>query len=371
MRADDAVSFKAAARERNTIRHIVPLAEMVLLTDAAEWRVGSVTGGPLAGNEPVSISPQSFVGAAGAQPAMVNSSVIFAANRGGHVRELAYSFNQNGYITGDLSLRAPHLFDGATILDMAYAKAPIPIVWCVSSTGGLLGLTYVPEQQVGAWHRHDTDGVFESIAVVAEGAEDVLYAVVQRTIGGNTVRYIERQATRANGAIADAFFVDAGSTYRGAAVSAVGGLTWLEGKTVAVLADGAVLAPRVVIGGSIALDAPAAVVTVGLPIIADMQTLPLVIEAQAYGQGRPKNVNSAWVRVFKSSGWAAGPAFDRLVDVKTRTTEAMGAPPLLQTDEVQTVLRGTWDDAGQLCVRQANPLPLTIVSLTLDVAIGG
>lgn len=54
-------------------------------------------------------------------------------------------------------------------------------------------MTYVPEQQIGAWHWHDTDGVFRSCTVVAEGAEDALYYVVRRTVGGEQVRYIERQ----------------------------------------------------------------------------------------------------------------------------------------------------------------------------------
>src|SRR4051812_6123604 len=98
----------------------------------------------------------------------------------------------SGYITGDLSLRAPHLFDGLDVVDLAFSKAPFPFVWMVSSDGTLLGLTYIPEQQLGAWHRHDTDGLFESCAVVAEGSEDVLYVVVQRTVGGVSVRYVER-----------------------------------------------------------------------------------------------------------------------------------------------------------------------------------
>ena len=79
-------------------------------------------------------------------------------------------------MTGDLLLRAPHLFDGYEIVDMAYSKAPQPIVWFVSDSGRLFGLTYVPEQQVGAWHWHGTDGIFESCAVVAEGSEDFLYS---------------------------------------------------------------------------------------------------------------------------------------------------------------------------------------------------
>ena len=50
---------------------------------------------------------------------------------------------------------------------------------------------------------------------VAEGAEDVLYAVVRREIGGATKRYIERLRPRAWSTQADAFHVDSGLTYTG------------------------------------------------------------------------------------------------------------------------------------------------------------
>jgi hypothetical protein len=62
-----------------------------------------------------------------------------------------------------------------TIADQAYMKSPWPVVWFVSSSGNLLGLTYIPEEQVGASHHHDTAGTFESIACVAEGVYDALY----------------------------------------------------------------------------------------------------------------------------------------------------------------------------------------------------
>jgi hypothetical protein len=46
-------------------------------------------------------------------------------------------------------------------------------------------MTYVPEQQVYAWHEHSTiNGAFESICVVGEGNDDILYAVVRRPISG-------------------------------------------------------------------------------------------------------------------------------------------------------------------------------------------
>lgn len=370
--ADDAVSFRVASRERNTIRHIVPMENLVLLTNAAEWRVAGASGA-ITGDETPSVKPQSYIGSGQAQPALVNANLIFAAARGGHLRELAFSQDAGGYITGDLSLRAPHLFDGFDIIDISYMKAPVPIVWVVSTSGKLLGITYIPEQSIGAWHRHDTqDGIFEAIAVVAEGEEDVLYAIVKRNLAGVPRRFVERMATRRQTTPEAAFFVDAGATFSSASpVTTLAGLDWLEGCTVAVLADGAPQSRKVVAGGAITLDSPANVVTVGLPIEADFQTLPLAFEVQGYGAGRPKSVTEAIVRVFASSFFRVGQAFDKLVDAKMRTTEALGDPTAIQTREVSVKPLPGWTDGGQACIRQDQPLPLTIVSLSVDAAVGG
>ena len=456
-RDDDSITFRVAAREANTIRHIIPLTNLVLLTSAAEWRITSINSDALTPTT-VSVRPQSYVGASNVQPVIINNNMIYSAARGGHMRELAYSWQANGYVTGDLSLRAPHLFDGNTIADLAFSKSPYPIVWAVSSTGNLLGLTYVPEQQVGAWHHHDTDGAFESICVVAEGNEDVLYAIIKRTINGTIVRYVERLSTRLFTSQSDAFFVDcgatlntanttattvtvsggttwdtgdtvtitasaalfayptttdvndaiiltdiAGNTYRltimstssttvatarlGSALPAglrstaingfsfardsVTGLSWLEGKTVSILADGSVHPQRVVTSGTITLDQAAAKVQVGLPITADIQTLPWSAQMDAsFGQGRAKNVNKVWLRVYRSSGIFVGPDATDLTEAKQRTTEIYGSPPALKSEEIPVMIKPSWDDSGQVFVRQSDPLPLTVVSMTLEVAVG-
>ena len=149
------------------------------------------------------------------------------------------------------------------------------------------------------------------------------------------------------------------------------GINWLEGKTVNILADGAVHPQKVVSSGSITLDRAASVVHVGLPYESDLQSLPLALQAEAFGQGRVKNLNHVWVRVLESSGIFAGPSADKLVEAKQRTTEPYGSPPNLKTEDIKIMLTPTWQDNGQLFVRQSDPLPLTIVGLTLEVAIGG
>lgn len=369
-RDDDSISFRVAAREANTIRHIVPLTNMILLTSAAEWRITSINSDAVTPST-ISVRPQSYIGANNVQPTIVNNNLIYSAARGGHVRELAYAWQASGYVTGDLSLRAPHLFDGLTITDSAFTKSPQPIIWFVSSNGKLLGLTYVPEQQVGAWHQHDTDGTFESICVVAEGNEDALYAIIKRTVNGATVRYVERMASRLFATAADAFFVDCGATYDSTPTKHIGGLSYLEGKTVSILADGAVHPQRVVTGGAIDLDVTASKIQIGLPIIADLQTLPWAAQVDyALGQGRAKNVNRAYLRVYRSSGIFVGPSLIKLTEAKQRTTEAYGSAPALKSEEIQVVIDPSWSDSGQIYVRQSDPLPLTCVSMTLEVTVG-
>ena len=458
IRDDDRIEFRVAAREANTIRHIVPLTNLLMLTGSAEWRITSVNSDAITPTS-ISVKPQSYVGANNAQPVIVNNSLVYGAARGGHVRELGYNWQANGFVTGDLSLRAPHLFDNFTIVDMGLSKSPIPIVWMVSSNGKLLGLTYVPEQQIGAWHQHDTDGTFESVACVSEGNDDVTYCVVKRTINGATKRYVERMGTRLFATQRDNFFVDSGGTYNGTntdtnrtvtisggtnyakgetvtvttnynlfnappsvadvddaivlvdgttlyrltilgtssqtvatakldkdlpaslrntgittyevARNVISGISWLEGKTINILADGAVHPQKTVSSGSITLDRAASVVHLGLPIEADLQSLPLALQVEAFGQGRVKNLNHVWLRVLESSGIFAGPSADKLVEAKQRTTEPYGSPPDLKTQDIKIMLTPQWQDNGQLFVRQTDPLPLTIVGLTLEVALGG
>jgi len=458
IRDDDRIEFRVAAREANTIRHIVPLTQLLLLTGSAEWRVSSLNSDEITPTT-ISVRPQSYIGASNVQPVIINNALVYCGARGGHVRELGYNWQASGFITNDLSIRSAHLFDNYEISDMAFAKAPIKLVWCVSTSGMLIGLTYTPEQQVGAWHKHDTDGTFESCTVVAEGNEDRLYVVVKRTIGGVTKRYVERMSSRHFESIEGAFFVDSGATYDGTNTSAttvtvsggttwgpsdvltitastaiftypgtgdvndaivltdsagnkyrltirsttsttvatarvdvtlpvslrstatalysfarntISGLTWLEGKTVSILADGAVQPRKVVTSGSITIDRASSIIHIGLPYESDLQSLPLAMGIDnGMGQGRYKNVNKAWLRVYQSSGIFIGPNPANLVEAKQRTTEPYGSPPELKTEEIQIMLTPSWLDSGQVYVRQSDPLPLSIVGMTLEVAVGG
>lgn len=369
-RDDDGITLRVVSREANTIRHMVPMNDLILLTSGGEWQVSAADGGALTPLN-VSVRPQGYTGASTVAPVVTNRTILFPQDRGGHIRELEFSWQQQGYQTSDVSILAPHLFDYFTVVQIAFTRSPVPSLWSVRSDGRLLSMTYVPEHEVRAWCQHVTDGVFESICSVAEDDEDVVYAVVRRSIGPVQKRYIERLHTRRFFTPADQFFVDSGLTYSGAPVSEIGGLFHLEGRTVAILADGGVSPPQVVSGGKVSIEAPASKVHVGLPYRARLQTLPLSMQTQALGQGTQKNINKVHLRVFASNGFTAGPSFAKLRPYRTRFTEPFGSPPDLVTDETEIVVDPSWNNNGQLCIEQADPLALMVLGITLEVAVGG
>jgi hypothetical protein len=373
-RDDDALKFKLAALQQNRIRHLIPLTDLIALTASGEWRIFA-DGAAAITPTSLSTKPQGYTGASNVQPAVTVGSILYVQAQGSRIRELGYGGDSanNGYKSIDISIMAPHLFNGFTITDIAYAKAPEQIMWAVRNDGTLLGMTYVPDQQVYGWHQHTTDGLYESVCVIPEGNEDATYVVVKRTINGRTVRIIERLAGRLFTDAKDAYFVDCGATYDGTPATIIRGLWHLEGKTVQILADAAVEPQQVVANGRVTLTAPASKVHIGLPYLSDLITLPLAVDgAPAAGQGTIKNILAASLRHTQTSLFKVGINFTTLVSNKSRQiSDPYGSPPALRTAESRVTVPGDWDTDGVICVRQDQPLPCTILALVLEAQFGG
>jgi hypothetical protein len=165
--AERRVSIRLKAQQQNTIRHLVPLTDLLALTASGIWRVFSTDDGAMT-PDTMAARPQSFDGASEVRPLLTGSAVVFVENTGKRVRDISYSTEARGYITDDRSILAPHLFNDYTLVDAAFQRNPDKIAWFVRSDGALLSLTYMPEQQVYAWAQHVTDGFFESVCVVPE-----------------------------------------------------------------------------------------------------------------------------------------------------------------------------------------------------------
>lgn len=355
----DRVYARIAVRESTRIRHILPLAQMLLLTDSSELRVTPLNSDAITPDS-ISVRPQTFIGSSHPQPVLSGNTVVYAAERGGHLYQMGYTVESGGYQSGDLCLLAQHLFENGKIAQLAQQRAPFSIIWVVTEAGELFGLTYLPDENIAAWHKHTTTGgLFESACVVPSAAqgEDLLCVIVNR--GGT--RYLEQMTVQRSVALEDSFYVDSGLTYSGAATTTLTGLAHLEGQTVAVLADG-VASTAVVASGGITLSKAASKVTVGLPMTATLETLPVAMQqADAFGAGKQKNVTNVWARVNRSCGFSAGPLGGTMRAVNLSA---------LTTDLVPLAVSGAWTADGQVSIQQASPLPLTIVGLVVELAMG-
>lgn len=232
--AADALSFTIKAQQQNAIKHLVPMNDLLALTVGGVWKIGANNNQALA-PATLSVRPQNYYGSNSVHPLVTGNSVLYVETNGRRVRDISFQWQAQVYAADDRSIIAPHLFQGYTITDAAYSRSPDQVAWFVRSDGVLLGMSYVPEHQVFGWHQHVTTGLFKSICVVTENNEDVLYAVVERTLNGATVRTIERMGTRFFTTQSDAFFIDCGASYIGAA----GTFTMSGAPTVPIVMDAA------------------------------------------------------------------------------------------------------------------------------------
>ncbi|MGP1257209.1 MAG: ubiquitin-activating E1 FCCH domain-containing protein [Kiloniellales bacterium] len=369
----DAITATLAARQVNEIRALVPLEDLIALTSGAEWRINGPGDGVLTPSNRV-VRPQTYYGGRALPPIVIGNTLLFVQDRGSSVRDLAYSFESDGYRGNDLTIFAPHFFRNRVILDWCYAQVPNKLVKAVRDDGALLVLAYLQEHQVWGWTRYRTAGAFKSICSISEDRADAVYAVVERQVGGRTVQYIERFDDRGFEAVEEAFCVDSGLTYRGAATATLGNLWHLEGEAVVALADGNVVKNLTVQNGQVTLPNAASQVHVGLAYSCDIQTLPLDLgNLPEIGtvMGRQKRIGALTLRVQEARGIFAGPSFARLDEWKQRSTEAYGEAIRLFTGDVSMDVPPEWNDQGIVCIRQADPLPLTLLSIAPEVDIGG
>ena len=369
--ADDRIELTAVTSDADMIRHAVALDSLLLFTGSGELRVYTQNSDALTPDS-VAVRAQSYVGANNVQPVIANSSVLFAANRGGHVRAVQYTYTTSGYQCTDLSMAACHLFDGKTIKDLALMKSPSQIVWAVSSDGSLLGLTFTPEQNIAAWHHHKTDGEFESICVVTEGNEDHLYAVIARKAQGQVRRFLERMSDfvitdEADARLLDSYIESAGSRARAAELT---GLEHLEGRTVKAFVDGKDLGEFVVKNGSITVPQGGDKIAVGLPYVCSLITVPLASNAQGGLQGSVKNVGEIYLRV-KYSGDIWGNAYPKNKLYLCKRFDNEFDNQAQESKMVRVSSEGSWDYQGQIQIEHRDCLPLEIQAVIGNVNVEG
>jgi len=216
IRDSDSIQFTLAGKLISEVYHLVDIGRLAIFTESGEWIVNGDEGGAITPSR-INATQSTYYGSdPNLTPIVIGNSALYVQARGSIVRDFSYKAESSGYDGNDLSIFSSHLFTNYTISDWSFQQVPNSILWAVRSDGKLLGLTYLKEQQVLAWHQHDTDGgVFENVCSIPGSSEDDVYFVVQRIIDGRTVRYIEKMASRQINDIKDLKILDSHLSYDG------------------------------------------------------------------------------------------------------------------------------------------------------------
>lgn len=363
--ATDAVDVPLADREVNEIRHLIPFKDLIALTSNSEYKINGADGKFEANPMPVA-TIQSSYGSSHVQPVVSGSMVIFVEAGGGVIRELGYDYLSDSYDGDELSLYASHLFEGKEIIYIAYAKAPYRIVFVVFDDGSLATLTYNKKQKLCGWGRQETQGTFESVAVIREGKEDIAYFVIKRNINGQDVKYVERTKSRIVKNAKTAFLVDCGlSAHFNSPVVNVSGLDHLANTNVIALADGGVITDlKVSADGKITLPKETTDLVVGLPYEFEFETLGVESENT---HGLLKQINTVTVNILNSREdfFIVGNMGNEMQ--LARSIESVNDSGYLYSGKKDATPLNTPTDRASIHLKQKYPLPLTISAVSAIV----
>ena len=362
---DDAITGTLSSGQIDGIKAIVSFGEMIMLTGGGEYRVSGGSGDNFTPTSQQARA-QEYRGVNDLTPVVIGGRIIYVQRHGSVIRDLAYSYEVDKYTGDEISLLASHLFDGYTIVGITYQQTPDSVVWCVRSDGALLGMTYIKEQDVYAWHRHTTNGKFIDVCSIPGASEDELWAVVQR---GSTYS-VEKMTMREDNVFVDAAYIYNSNT----ATNTLSGLTWLAGKTVSVLADGNKMPPLTVSNsGVLTLDRAFKRIVVGLGYDTIIRTLPVEFAGSDGTWGsRKKRIQKMMMFFSETIGGLYGLDENHLDEIKWRTTEAYGTAVKTYSGKRSVTLpQANYEDTLMLTIKQSDPFPMTILSIIPEVLPGG
>ncbi|WKB53020.1 hypothetical protein [Eleftheria terrae] len=293
---DAAFTFTIASDDVNPIRYICAMEAIVVLTYGGEFTIEGGVEKPITPTN-FKVKPRTNYGAANVRPVRVGAEEVFVQKPGRRVRAIGYNDDLGKWAAPDMSVLAEHLLRPG-VVSLSWHDDPQTLIFAVRKDGVLATCTFDRDQDVAGWARQTTDGAFESVATIpgADGAET--WAIVRRTIGGATVRYVEKfdPAVMRDSCIT-------GENPGGANVWT--GLGHLEGKEVDIMADGAVMPRQIVTGGQVTLPRLARSVEIGLPYVSRVKTLPPEVAGpMGSSQGSANDMGDVHVRLLDTIGCA-------------------------------------------------------------------
>jgi hypothetical protein len=357
----DSIAAAISTGETNSIEAIIPLDRLVIGTSDNIFSLQGPNDDVLVPNPPPAARRQVGRGVARPKPLPIGEVVFYHPRVESGVRTLGFSFEIDGYRSTDVTIFAPHLFEGRRIKSWCYQAEPHSIIWVALDDGALLSFTWEAEQQVWGWTEIDVGGLVLDLCAVPEGEETRVYLQVERTIAGVTRRYIERMASWKWTDFRRAVFMDCARRYSFASPrSVVTGLQHLEGAEVHVLADGGAFSATVA-NGSVALPVEASMVIVGLPFEALVETMRLPEETKR------KITGEIFVEMVESFDVYGGRCEDELELFRTRVPGDIAGPVMFTGQPEPIRPMQVIDRDASIIIKSSSPYPMTLTAVHYGV----
>lgn len=370
---DLAWNFSLLSDKLDAIQWISSQRQLRVGTAGSEFIMTGGSGESSITPTSIDVKRDTSIGSTFTKALAIQNSTLFVQRPGRIMREFAYNFDVDSFVSPDISLAAEDITRPA-IAQMVFQQDPDGVVWVRRSDGQLVGLTYLRDQDVVGWHKHPlggTDAIVTHLAVIPSTNQDTLWAIVSRTVNGATVQTIESLGEEFfQQDISDAVFLDAAQSITAASpTDTVTGLNHLEGETVSILTDGGVHPTKVVTNGTITLESNYTKIHVGLPYTQRLKTLKIEPGTQLGStQGSRSRVTSLIMRFFETVGAKFGTnnsPLKPLVFRKPSDLQDEGVPLFTGDKEVRPP--GGYGDALEIEIVQDQPLPLTLLGYVAKV----
>lgn len=359
----------------DTINWMLALQRIILGAEGAEFVCKSN-----AFDEPLtptnfSIKLASNQGSSDVNALRLDKSGIFVQRGGTRLLQIDYDFGSNEYGTVDLTVLQPEVCQPG-VIRMAFQRQPDTRVHCVLSDGTVAMMIYDRAEEVKCWLKITTDGLIEDVVILPgdDGdSEDKVYYVVNRTINGSTVRYLERWAkeSECEGGTTNKN-LDSHLIYSGVSTTSITGLTHLEAETVKVWGGGKDLGSYTVSSGAITLSEAVTDAIIGLSYTGQWKSTKLAYAArEGTALLQKKRIGSLGVilRNTHYQGLQYGPDFSTLDDLPLIQDGAALSDDTVHTDydEETIMFQGKWDSDARLCLQATSPKPCNVLAAIIGM----
>ena len=232
----------------------LPLLRLVVGGDMATYTIKANSFDEPITADAFNVKAPATQGAAQVNAVKVDETGIFVQSSGTRVFELQYDGGLADYLPVDLTAVAPEIGEPG-IIAVGVQRQPDTRVHAIRSDGTVALLVRDRAEDVRAWLPIKTSGAsgkVVDVVVLPGDEEDKVYYEVERTIDGNTVRYLERWALERE-CRGQTFTFD--QTESGTTATVLSDLPYRDGTVVTAFdADGAKIENLTVSGQSVTLS---------------------------------------------------------------------------------------------------------------------